>query len=460
MLSFVIILVSLGEFALGQSRDELCTKCSCDGGTLNCSSRGLNNHFAEENWKGANFTVANFDRNSILHLTRFPPARIVKLVLSHNGMTIIDDAAFRFLKDLEELDLSHNHLTTEVLKPNVFQGVYSTEAYEPLMKLRKLLLNENALHSLHRDFFEHLPAIEELNLSGNPFMVIDNPTITAISSISYLKYLDMSSTMLSDIPATMMHTPKYLQTLNISYNNFFHVPTALGEAHVLSTLIMDVNPIKEINKVPFIPSLKVLHINYMPLLTRIDKGGLSNFTHLEELSCSFNKHLKFIDENAFTVSTGATKIWPPMRKIYLNNNNLQYLEQYLILHTEKIKSWSLHTNPWVCDCQNQWMVNSLLPQINKTNPNEATRLFCSSPSEMVGMRFLDLHSSKTNMRCLDAYGNHPEKDSLVLVVIILMVMISIPLMVFSITSYLQKTRRNIQFSRFLYRRTESLESLP
>lgn len=34
---------------------------------------------------------------------------------------------------------------------------------------------------------------------------------------------------------------------------------------------------------------------------------------------------------------------------------------------------------------------------------------------MKGKRFFDLYDKKEDVRCLDLYGNHPEKDAVVLV---------------------------------------------
>lgn len=48
-------------------------------------------------------------------------------------------------------------------------------------------LGSNALHTLHPDFFEHLPNLEEIYLDSNPFKVIDRNTHSAITSVPLLK---------------------------------------------------------------------------------------------------------------------------------------------------------------------------------------------------------------------------------------------------------------------------------
>lgn len=68
-----------------------------------------------------------------------------------------------------------------------FQGRFMPEEYEPLAALRTLNLAYNDLHSLHQDLFEHMPELEELDLSGNPLTTIDHVTLIAISSLPMLK---------------------------------------------------------------------------------------------------------------------------------------------------------------------------------------------------------------------------------------------------------------------------------
>lgn len=53
--------------------------------------------------------------------------------------------------------------------------------------MRVLNLAYNDLHSLNQDLFEHLPQLEELDISGNPLTTIDHVTLIAISSLPMLK---------------------------------------------------------------------------------------------------------------------------------------------------------------------------------------------------------------------------------------------------------------------------------
>lgn len=58
--------------------------------------------------------------------------------------------------------------------------------YEPL-EVEVLKLSRNGLHTLDPDLFEHLPMLKELSLDGNPFEVIDHPTLIALADIPLLQ---------------------------------------------------------------------------------------------------------------------------------------------------------------------------------------------------------------------------------------------------------------------------------
>lgn len=110
---------------------DLCNKCVCkEDDQLDCSSLGLEDHFTDEEWNGTTKTLVSLDSNNIIHLKAFPKLPITKLSLTHNAIVKIDPACFKELENLTELDLSHNHLTSEQLLPSIFQvsnfSFYST----------------------------------------------------------------------------------------------------------------------------------------------------------------------------------------------------------------------------------------------------------------------------------------------------------------------------------------------
>ncbi|KAL1110418.1 hypothetical protein AAG570_007949 [Ranatra chinensis] len=433
----------------------VCEICECSKSEVDCTSRGLENHFNDSQWTSAAITAehVNFENNYIVHLKPFPLLGLTHLSLRNNHITSIDDITFKNLKNLTYLDLSYNHLLSENLKPHIFKGDYSTFGYEPLTLLKTLKLSSNSLHTLRPDIFEHLPNLKFLYLDGNPFRMIDQRTLLAISSILRLQELDLSSTMVSSLPATMFHSARYLKVLNISDNEFSKPPSALGELVSLEVLVMDNNPIQIISEFPRIPTLKVLKIRSMALLHQIKDQSLSYLENLEELHCSNNLKLDEISSFALAKTEGEEKVWPRIKKLYLNNNNIKYLESEFLSNWQIIEDVDLQHNPWSCDCENQWIVSNLIPIIQSKQLNKSALLICQHPTEMLGRSMADLSSKKYEMRCLDAYGNRPENDASVLIGVLIGVLLAIPLTLMCIILYRRSMSKTVHYSRAFYSHT-------
>lgn len=79
---------------------------------------------------------------------------------------------------------------------------------------------------------------------------------------------------------------------------------------------------------------------------------------------------------------------------------------------------------------------------------------------MRGQYFYDLYEKKSEMRCLDMYGNRPEKDAMMLVGILAGLLIGIPLVLFIMFAYQRNCfgifdNSPAAFSRQFYSRTSS-----
>lgn len=179
-------------------------------------------------------------------VTPFPKLDIETLILRNNKIKKIELKAFQNLTLLKKLDLSENRLTTKELVKEVFEGLFDDKQYEPLKNLKWLNLASNDLHSLNVDVFDHLPNLETLYLSHNPFGVIDLSTANAISGINNLQFLDLSNMDLREIPINMLHSPRELKTLNLASNILTKIPEALTYAINLIDLNLDDNPMMQI----------------------------------------------------------------------------------------------------------------------------------------------------------------------------------------------------------------------
>lgn len=168
------------------------------------------------------------------------------LSFRQNKIRKIEARAFLDLTSLERLDLSDNKLTKEAIQREVFEGPYSANQLEPMKNLKWLSLDNNDIHALDPDVFDHLSNLEVLFLSHNPFKVIDLNTESAISSLNTLKVLDMSFMELRKLPEYMLHAPRSLVTLNLTGNLFTVLPSALHFASNLVNLNLDDNPFEHI----------------------------------------------------------------------------------------------------------------------------------------------------------------------------------------------------------------------
>lgn len=187
-----------------------------------------------------------FDSNGIEIITQFPKLDIRTLSFRKNKIHKIEVRAFFNLESLEKLDLSKNRLNHAALQKEVFEGHYNAQEYEPLKNLKWLSLAENDLHTLDPDLFDHLPNLESLFLSKNPFTILDSNSVGAISSIPHLKVLDLSFMELRQIEDSMLHAPRELRVLNLTGNLFFEIPEAISFAKNLVELILDDLPIEHI----------------------------------------------------------------------------------------------------------------------------------------------------------------------------------------------------------------------
>ncbi|XP_076277554.1 podocan-like protein 1 [Lasioglossum baleicum] len=411
---------------------RLCTVCNCTGDVIDCNKRNLTDHFEDSEWPGNAITVMSFAENSIAHVTPFPKVAIKKLVLRANQITKIDDAAFMKLINLTELDLSHNNLSAENLKPPAFQGRFSPRYYEPLTNLTTLSLAYNNLHSLHQDLFEHMPNLKVLDLSHNLFEQIDQRTLLAITTLLNLEELNFSYCGLKSIPPTFLYSLRYLKKLNLSGNQITVPPTDLGESPSLEYLYLDENPLQIINQnnaFPNMSKLKELSLCCMPHLTVIEQGAFSGLASLEHLRIQNCPKLETIDEYAFAVQTkeSVQPEWPPLKKLDLSDNALRYLPAHLVgASWDTLEELDLMNNKWSCDCDNEYLIGTLLPKEGKRLMREnVNNLTCSAPPEHAGKTLTSLANRK--LRCLDIYGARPEKDATILIGVLIGLLTATPI---------------------------------
>ncbi|KAG4071851.1 hypothetical protein HA402_006012 [Bradysia odoriphaga] len=454
------------------TESEICKKCNCaiEEKTIYCDDLSIEKMFTEDQFVEFNKTkvpqdIFRINNNELTEINAFPILSIKVLVLRRNKISKIAKGAFYNLTLLEELDLSWNDLSSKVLIPEIFEGHYSPTVYEPLEMLKTLRLNNNQLHALHPDVFEHFPNLEVLSLHSNPIMAIDHLTSVAISNIPNLKFLDLSYLELTEVPKHLFVSPRELHTLNLTGNLLTSVPEALQFAVNLETLYLDENNIEHIDKgnyvFPKMDKLEFLSISYTTLKS-IGSGAFSQLSELKTLMLTNNPHLSSIHESALSRKgkENPRQIeYPPLTNLYLHNNNLSTLDANLFPRYDNLDVVDLRHNPWVCDCENQWMISNLLPIIIKKHPTMSKDLHCNQPHALVGKEMSELLNSK--LRCSDKYDNMPQQDGTILVGILIGILIGIPLALAVVFVYkrgcfgLASNRGAAAYSRAFYKRAEA-----
>lgn len=296
-----------------------------------------------------------------------------------------------------------------------------------------LKLSNNRLHELDADLFEHLPALESLWLNGNPFHVIASGANTAISRTPKLKFLDLSYMELDTLPEHMLHSPDLLTHLHLTGNLFTRLPTALSFAKNLEYLDLDENPLGNLtgdSVFPALGKLQTLRLSNIMTLHEIGKGAFSRLVNLTTLVCTNNPRLATIHPQALSrpgVVNNATEEWPPISELQLHNNNLRILDAHLLARWDRLRVLDLQTNPWQCDCENQWLLDTIMPLLANRTGFSSKHMLCDEPVELVGQELAVLKQHGTKMRCLDRYGARPERDGAVLVGILIGMLVGVPL---------------------------------
>ncbi|XP_077289860.1 uncharacterized protein LOC143913753 [Arctopsyche grandis] len=458
--------------------DTICKTCECKNAVINCSDQAILTFFTVADWAGVKEKEPkkiDLSYNNFTNVTKLGNlSTLNELNLSHGNIRSIEKGSFKDLQNMQVLDLSYNSLSSIELSPDVFVGVYIPEQYLPLRSLRVLKLSYNDLHSLHQDLFEHLPEVIELRLNGNPFKVIDHVTVVSISSLSLLKILDLSDCQLKSLPEYFLHTPRYLEWLDLSSNQLQNVPEPLGDAQSLNYLNISNNPIKYIEHnstvyTPFLsmPNLQELHMCNMSNLVEIKARSMSGLTGLTKLYLHNNPALTKIHSTTFEShdKDGEGEYWPPIVELYLERNNLSVIDNGLLGRWDRLEHIDIRHNPFLCDCTTQWMVGTLATIILKKSSNMTSDIICNEPIEMRGKSMIHLEEIHSRMRCSDTYGNRPERDATMLVGTLIGALIAVPIILGIILIYKRGyfsvcgAGGPAAFTRTFYKRTDTNDFL-
>ncbi|XP_053157049.1 extracellular matrix protein 2 [Hemicordylus capensis] len=221
------------------------------------------------------------DGNALVHIPPGLPSTLEELKINENQLHAIDEDSFEGLKNLVTLELETNKLSEANVSPLAFQ---------PLKSLSYLRLGRNKFRTIPQG----LPhSIEELYLDQNQIEEITEVCFNHTKDINIivLKHNKLEESRIAPL-AWINH--KNLESIDLSYNKLYHVPSYLPKSLLHLVLIG--------NQIDRIPGFVFGHM----------KPGL------EYLYLSFNK---LDDEGIDPVSFYGA--YHSLREIFLDHNQLK-----------------------------------------------------------------------------------------------------------------------------------------
>ena len=203
---------------------------------IDCSHLNLSTWLPME---GSSLAV-DFSYNLLTTLPTFSQeGGMVSLDLSYNQLTLLPPLHFAQLAaSLLNLNLAGNKLAVKGLSDTSLQMDPEQHLTQPWM-LETLSLADNRLHSLPADIFGQLGRLQSLDLSSNPLSEMDAATIQAIGGIPSLLSLSLAHCRLASLSHGLLDGLTQLENLDLSENPFTIVDPRLRSAPSITSLALD-----------------------------------------------------------------------------------------------------------------------------------------------------------------------------------------------------------------------------
>ncbi|XP_077679209.1 extracellular matrix protein 2 isoform X2 [Eretmochelys imbricata] len=325
-------------------------------------------------------------------LTQIPPItdpELTSLELEGNTITSIPDEAFNGIPNLERLDLSKNNITSPGIGPQAFKILKKLKRLymdgnalvhippELPSALEELKINENHLHAIDEDSLQELKNLVTLELEGNKLSEA-NVSPLALRPLKSLSYLRLGRNKFRTVPQGLPtsieelylennqieeiseicfnHTSNIniivlkhnkleenriaplawinqenLESIDLSYNKLYHVPSYLPKS--LLHLVLIGNQIERIPGYVFghmKPGLEYLYLSF----NKLNNDGIDPvsfygaYLSLRELFLDHNE-LKF-------VPFGITEM-KALSFLRLNNNKIRTVPPERICRSEEVE---------------------------------------------------------------------------------------------------------------------------
>ena len=206
------------------------------------------------------------------------------LDLSDNNIVEIKDHAFENLKNVNDLNLQRNHLST-----------LSADAMYGLVNLKALRLDFNEIPILHTDWFHHLTNLKKLTISYNMLNKLKKRDFQILVN---LRFLFLNENQIRKMNAGVFLGLSQLKMLKLSYNLLSALPNGIFQDLVnLEYLLLQSNSISHLSGGLFVGLKKLKEVKLSDnFLSKLPDGLCQDLSELRIL---------FIQGNAIThVTTG------------------------------------------------------------------------------------------------------------------------------------------------------------
>ena len=131
---------------------------------------------------------------------------------------------------------------------------------------------------------------------------------------------------------------------------------------------------------PHLNSLQELVMEDMPHLSFLEEYSLFDLPKLRILNFQGSKNLTFIHPHVFGRNAVSNTTDMYLEKVFLRGCNIKTLNSSLAIPFDRVKEFSLDGNPFICDCEAQWIKKMEIE----------TDLRCSKPLALNGELLSDV----------------------------------------------------------------------
>lgn len=311
--------------------------------SVDCAHTALDKFPSDKTFEEDLFFL-DLSHNAIQTLeTPFDSQSLQVLILSYNEITELDDEFFIYMPNLTFLDLSHN-------KIKVFEN---DDVFYGLDKLTYLDLSYNNIIELPSKLFPPLANLQILKLSYNNLtdVLLNLETLSDLEVSTSLTNLQMNKVGFQDLSNSFFDNYNNLKHLSLADNNFQQIPLVPYTVEYLDLSGTKITQLAARNL--NYHSLKVLLLNRLRKLEKIDKYAFYNLQSLETLSLNDCPKLKEFNDEVFGVITKDMGL--ALKRLSLARSGVQSLNYTYSYLFDELEYVDLVDNQWRCDCGLYWL---------------------------------------------------------------------------------------------------------